>query len=302
MSKKPTLPFELVSISISLLLVILACQRSPAAPSATVQAGDQWHTLRVNGLERTYLLHVPAGLEAGQLAPLLLVFHGYRNTAETARLISGFDRIADEELFIVAYPNGTGEDASTLSWNGGRCCFYARDNNIDDVGFTRQMIADIEAYASIDPKRIYAAGMSNGGIFSYRLACEMSDTFAAVAPVAGAWLYEPCQPKQPISIIHVHGLEDNVVPYDGSGAPPELSDVGFTPVDEGLAFWAEQDGCPAEAQVEQDGAITHTVYAPCRNDTAVELYAVAGTGHTWPLLKIQTSRVIWDFFAAHPKP
>jgi polyhydroxybutyrate depolymerase len=294
--------FRVVLIPVILLLAALACQRSEATPVTTEQAGDQLHTISVNGLKRTYLLHVPAGLDLSQPSPLLLVFHGYSGNAEAARLISSFNRMADEEHFIVVYPNGTGEDASTLSWNGGRCCFYARDNDIDDVGFTRQMIIDIESYASIDLKRIYAAGMSNGGIFSYRLACEMSATFAAVAPVAGSLLFEPCQPEQPISVIHVHGLDDTVVPYNGNGAPPELSDVGFTPVEEGISFWAEQNGCPAEAQVEQDGAITHIVYAPCRKDTAVELYAVAGTGHTWPLLKIQTSRVIWDFFAAHPKP
>jgi polyhydroxybutyrate depolymerase len=294
--------FMAVLIPVIVLLAALACQRSQTTPVTTGQAGDQLHTISVNGLERTYLLHMPRGLDLGQPSPLVLVFHGYSGNAEAARLISGFNRIAGEEHFIVVYPNGMGDDASTLSWNGGRCCFYARGNDIDDIGFTRQMIADIESYASIDPKHIYAAGISNGGIFSYRLACEMSATFAAVAPVAGSLVYEPCQPEQPISVIHVHGLDDNVVPYNGTGALPELSDVGFTPVEEGITFWAEQNGCPAETQVEQNGAITHTVYAPCRNDTAVELYAVAGTGHTWPLLKIQTSRVIWDFFTAHPKP
>jgi len=294
--------FRLLLISFFLLMAALACQGSQATPLATMEAGDQLHSLRVNDLERTYLLHVPAGLFPDQPSPLLLVFHGYRNNAETARLISGFNRIADDEHFIVAYPNGTGYAANSLSWNGGRCCFYARDNNIDDVGFTRQMIADIESFIRIDPKRIYATGMSNGGIFSYRLACEMSDTFAAVAPVAGSLLYEPCQPEQPISIIHVHGLEDTIVPYDGNGAPPELSDVGFTPVEVGITFWAEQNGCPTSALVEQDGTITHSKYSPCRNNTAVELYAVAGTGHTWPMFKIQTSRVIWDFFTTHPKP
>jgi len=219
--------FMAVLIPVILLLAALACQRSQTTPVTTVQEGDQLHTFSVNGLERIYLLHVPRGLDLGQPSPLVLVFHSYSGNAEAARLISGFNRIADEEYFIVVYPNGTGDDASTLSWNGGRCCFYARDNNIEDVGFTRQMIADIESCASIDPKRIYAAGMSNGGIFSYRLACEMSATFAAVAPVAGSLVYEPCQPEQPISVIHVHGLYDNVVPYNGTGALPELSDVGF---------------------------------------------------------------------------
>ncbi|MBI4732663.1 MAG: prolyl oligopeptidase family serine peptidase [Chloroflexi bacterium] len=294
--KQKTAPF-LLAVS-ALLAASLACGRS----AATEQPSDSLVTTTVGGLERTYELYVPAGIAADEEVPLVFVFHGYGGNAQAARLISGFNRLADNNHFIVVYPNGTGESQDTLSWNGGRCCFYARDNNIDDVGFVRQAVEEIEAQYSIDAQRIYATGMSNGGIFSYRLACEMADTFAAVAPVAGSFLFEACQPSEPVSILHIHGLDDDVVPYDGVNLIPELAGVDFTPIEEGVAFWAGQDECPPAPEMSQDGNVMHIVYAPCADETAVELYALDGVGHTWPFVELQSSRVIWEFFTAHPKP
>lgn len=294
--KQKTSPL-LLAVSV-LLAASLACGRS----AATEQPSDSLITTMVGGLERTYELYIPAGIAAGEEIPLVFVFHGYGGNAQAARLISGFNRLADNNQFIVVYPNGTGESQDALSWNGGNCCFYARDNNIGDVGFVRQAVEEIEAQYSIDAQRIYATGMSNGGIFSYRLACEMADTFAAVAPVAGSFLYESCQPSGPVSVLHIHSLDDDVVPYNGVNLIPELADVNFTPIEEGIAFWADQDECPAAPEVSQDGNVRHIVYAPCADEAAVELYALDGVGHTWPFVELQSSRVIWEFFAAHPKP
>ncbi len=287
--------------ALALLAVSLAC-RQGATPSPTEQPGDTLVTTTVDGLARTYELHVPAGISADKPVALVFVFHGYGGNADAARLISGFNRFANNNGFIVVYPNGSGPSADALSWNGGRCCFYARDQNVDDVAFVRQMVTEIEAKYPIDPKRVYAAGMSNGGIFSYRLACDMADVFAAVAPVAGSFVYEPCQPSAPVSILHIHGLDDDLVPYDGVNRVAELADVGFTPVEEGIGFWAAQNGCPTLPEVSVDGNVTHTVYAPCADGAAVELYAIAGVGHTWPLVQLQSTRIIWEFFATHPKP
>ncbi len=289
---------QLLLPALVLLAVSLACGRS----AATEQPVDALITTTVGGLERTYELYVPEGITADEEVPLVFVFHGYGGNAQAARLISGFNRFANNNHFIVVYPNGTGESPDALSWNGGRCCFYARDHDIDDVAFVRQMVEEIEAQYSIDPQRVYATGMSNGGIFSYRLACEMADTFAAIAPVAGSFLYDTCQPTEPISVLHIHGLDDDVVPYDGVNLVPELAGVDFTPIEEGVAFWAGQDECPPAPEVTQDGNVTHTVFAPCADGTVVELYALDGVGHSWPFVELRSSRVIWEFFEAHPKP
>lgn len=281
---------------------VLAASLACGNPPATEQPGQQVVTTTSGGLERSYEIYIPAGIVTDEPAPLVFVFHGYSGNAKAARLISGFNRFANEHKFIAVYPNGTGESLETLSWNGGRCCFYASDHDVDDVGFVSQMVTELSEQYAIDPHRIFAAGMSNGGIFSYRLACELADIFAAVAPVAGSFLYEPCTPSEAVSILHIHGLNDEVVPFDGINRMLELADVGFIPVEEGLVFWAGEDGCTSAPDVSVDGNVTHTAYLSCRDGTAVELYAIAGVSHTWPIIELQSSRIIWEFFETHPKP
>jgi polyhydroxybutyrate depolymerase len=294
------------------VLLFSACGKTVASPlpvdtstptaAAIPQPRNSEHTLTINNIERTYLLHIPPELDVSSPIPLVFVFHGYTSNAGGARVMSGFDRFSDANKFIVIYPDGTSNEKNKLSWNGGRCCAYASSVNVDDVGFIRQIITEMVATYSIDVKRIFATGMSNGGIFSYRLACEMADVFAAVAPVAGSLMFEPCQPSEPISLLHIHGLVDSVVPYSGSDPSNDPYNLGFTPIETGISFWAQQNGCSSEPQVTQDGKVTHTVYAPCKANTAVELYALAGVDHTWPYAELPASQVIWDFFAAHPKP
>jgi polyhydroxybutyrate depolymerase len=171
---------------------------------------------------------------------------------------------------------------------------------VDDIAFVRQIVSDLGTIASIDTKRIYGLGFSNGGGLVYRLGCEMSDTFAAIAPVS-APLVGLCQPQQPVSLLHVHGLEDTVVPYAGGG---DIIPGGFPSIEQGINTWMQLDGCTGAAQVEtQQSNITHTVYASCRAGTAVELYTVGGADHEWASIqrRLPISKVIWDFFAAHSK-
>jgi polyhydroxybutyrate depolymerase len=257
--------------------------------------------LTVNGLERTYLLHIPPGLAAGQPVPLVFVFHGFSENANVIRQASGFNYVADNNRFIVVYPNGSGASGS-LSWNASGCCGSALTNNIDESAFVRQIISDLGSIAKIDPKRTYASGFSNGALLSYRLACEMSDTFAAVAPVAGVLLFSPCQPTQPVSIIDFHGLTDNTVPFAGGGTVPSTGGP-FPPVEQSILTWVNLDGCLDVPTTDQSGLLTHTAYGSCKNGSAVELYTIQRVGHTWPSqYVVPVSQMIWDFFAAHPKP
>ena len=264
-----------------------------AAP--TIQPGDSERKLTVNGVERSYLLHIPPGLDSLHPAPVVFVFHGLGvgSMATSMPLLTGFSEIADGAGFLVVYPNGIG-----LSWNAGSCCAYAVESNVDEPAFVRQMISDLETVASIDTKRIYATGLSNGAGLVYRLGCEMSDTFAAIAPVSGALMYSPCQPQQAVSLIHVHGLKDTATPYAGGGR------YNIPPVEQMIATWVQLDGCTGSAQVEQQGSIiTHTSYASCQADAAVELYTIGPGGQEWPSKYVwPASQIIWDFFAAHPKP
>jgi polyhydroxybutyrate depolymerase len=294
-----------IFLAAALILGIAACGRpaSSTDPAATLQPGSNRRTLTVDGLERSYVLHVPAGLDASQPVPLVFVFHGFQENGNSIRMQSGMDRVADANGFLVAYPDGTGSGSGSLGWNASGCCGEALANNVDDEAFIRAMIADIGTIAPVDAKRTYAAGFSNGALLSFRLACDMSDVFAAVAPVAGVLVTDPCQPGEPVSVIQVHGMTDTAVPYEGGQNP--LAAVRFRPVEESLSVWVGLDGCTGAPQVEQDGIVTHTTYTGCQPGISVELYTLDGIGHSWPSQFVTTpsmTDVIWSFFAAHPKP
>lgn len=299
-----------ITVLIVLILSVLACVRTVPAPDETL------NSFQHDDLERTYLLQVPPAYDGSQPVPLVLSFHGGGGNANTQIQTSGFSELADEEGFIVVYPNGTGRRADELlTWNGGACCAYAAENQIDDVGFVRALIAELEAQYNIDPKRIFATGMSNGGIFSYRLACDASDIFAAVAPVAGTQNYALCEPAEPVSVIHFHGTDDGHVGYNGGAGPDSFVEVPFTSVSESIDFWLDQNQCSKMPQTESFSDIQHDTYADCANNSAVELYTILGGKHAWPggggpawpggdqpTQSISATQLIWEFFEAHPKP
>jgi polyhydroxybutyrate depolymerase len=223
----------------------------------------------------------------------VFVFHGNPGDANGMRWI-GFDEISDLEHFIVIYPEGVEQ-----SWNtGAKGPGSAIAQNVDESAFIKKILSDLEKIVKFDPKRIHAIGYSQGGSLVYRLACNMSDTFAAIASISGSMEYSPCNPSQAVSVIHVHGLEDRKVPFSGGG-PWELS-----PIEKGINTWVNLDNCTDSAKEEDySNGITHVSYTSCQSGTSVELYTIDSGDHTWPSKdEISTSEVIWDFFASHPKP
>jgi polyhydroxybutyrate depolymerase len=230
--------------------------------------------------------------------------------------MSGFNGAADRHGFAVVYPNGTNRlgDDILLTWNGGTCCGYAQEKAVDDVGFVRAIVADLQSLMTIDPKRLYATGMSNGAILSHRLGCEASDLFAAIAPVAGTLNFSPCKPAQPISVIEFHGTGDQHIPYDGGFGPKSIVNVDFASVAESVSIWVSTDGCNPVAQTDTTGDIRHEIWKGCTGTTSVELYTILGGGHAWPgglggyadsdppTTTISATSLMWDFFAANPKP
>jgi polyhydroxybutyrate depolymerase len=266
----------------------------------TKSPGDSSRSLSVNGVERTYLLHVPTGLSSSAPAPLVLVFHGHRMSGEDMPAMTGFNTLSDAGDFIVAYPNGTGSTGA-LSFNAGLCCGSAQKNKVDEAAFVRAILADLEGIYAIDPGRVYVTGFSNGAMLAYRLACELSETIAAIAPVAGNLEIGSCQPGSAVSVIHIQGLSDTSIPYNDDDREPGL-DPAIRSVKASLGLWASLDGCSEFAYGKQNGIATRTAYSGCSNGTAVEFYSLYGIGHVWPAENLwPASQTIWGFFAAHPK-
>ncbi len=301
--------FTIEILFVSAILWLTACVRQPSpiptaastafTAAATALPGDLERAATVDDIARSYLLHVPSGLTADEPVPLLLVFHGFSGTGDAMAVTTGFNALADAYGFLVVYPNGLGPVGAT-SWNAGGCCGYAQNNNIDEAAFVRKIISDLQSESTIDPKRIYATGFSNGAFLAYRLGCDMSDVLAAVAPVAGVLLNNPCQPTQPVSVLHIHGLADLSVPFSGSTTP--AAGGVLESVQQSVATWVQLDGCPSTPDIEKTNLTAHTTYSPCKNGTAVELYTLQGIGHTWPPAAIlPASQIIWNFFVAHPK-
>jgi polyhydroxybutyrate depolymerase len=312
--------YKIISI-LFLFLPILACRRANAIDpiptvSSQLPAGESTRTWNHDGLERSYMLYVPTSVDWNQPVPLVFVFHGGTGNAQSAILMSGFNEVADQNGFIAVYPNGTGplQVDKLLTWNVGSCCAYAQENHIDDVGFVRAIVTDLQSLASIDEKRIYATGMSNGGMLSQRLGCEASDIFAAIAPVSGTLNFSPCQPSQPISVIEFHGSDDRNVPYDGGVGLESLVGVDFASVQDSIELWISANGCDSQPQTNTTDNFVHEIWTGCDEETAVALYTIIGGGHTWPggargwpgadqpTQTISASQLIWEFFAAHPKP
>lgn len=271
--------------------------------------------LQVQG--RKLLVHLPTSYEAGRPAPLVLAFHGGGGWAEFMADDEkyGLQKKADAAGFVVAFPNGYSKlpGGKFATWNAGGCCGDARDRNIDDVAFARAVVAAIKARYSIDASRVFATGMSNGGMLSHRLACEAADVFRAVASVAGTDATTSCSPSRPISVLHIHARDDDHVLFDGGAGPGAFRDeskvMNFVSVPETISRWVQRDHCatPPRRTLDKPGAYCEA-YGGCAGGVGVQLCVTETGGHSWPgaasvrrgkeaaSQALDANDVIWGFF------
>jgi polyhydroxybutyrate depolymerase len=294
------------------LLALALLTAEPLGP------GDHFRSVKVDGQERSYHLHIPPQYDANKPTPVILAFHGGGTNAPIMALSCGLTTKADDAGFIVVYPNGTGEGNLMLVWNSGGFRDPNARNRPDDVAFVEALLNDLATVANVDSKRVYATGMSNGGMMCYRLAAELSDRIAAIAPVSGTMSVNRCRPKRPVAVIHFHGTADKRVPFDG---PDERTGrfLSFKSVKETIRFWARLDGCPRKPEITDlpdsadDGTtVKRTVYGPGKEGVEVIHYTIEGGGHTWPGRQwpvpwlgntsrdISATDLIWEFFQKHP--
>lgn len=268
---------------------------------------SEYHKISHDGLNRSYLLHIPDSYKDSEPIPLVFALHGGVGSAKNIEEQSSLAEFSDEKGFILCSPNGY-----KRAWNAGWCCGKSAAEDVDDVGFIAKILSEIQEEYNIDPNRIYATGMSNGAMMSYRLACEMPDVFAAIAPVAGGMVAEVCDPSEPINIIHFHSYADENIPYDG-GLGDGISSHYNLPLDSIREYWSRKNGCQEYIRYKHSGyeEFQHNL---CSDSVAIRYYITEDGGHSWPGGTAPTKKadapsqtlnandMMWAFFMEHPKP
>lgn len=276
------------------LLKRLDDQPEPKATASVTdkitKPGDYTFAIHYAGLRRYYKVHVPASYRAGRPAPLLFALHGGGGDMGYMARDEFYGQISKSEDngHIVVFPNGYSNFASgkLATWNAGNCCGQGRDRRIDDVGFFRLMVKNLTGQMNIDSTRIYATGMSNGGMMSHRLACEMSDVFKAIASVAGTDGTLDCRPKHPVSILHIHAKDDDHVLYGGGAGQEAFRDrstvADFVSVPKTISRWASRNKCNQNpARVKEVKGAHCDLYTGCEAGTQVKVCITDTGGHSW---------------------
>ncbi len=268
------------------------------------------------GLERSYRIHVPTALDRSHLAAVVLAFHGGGGTAAGMERITGLDEAADEFGFIAVYPEGLNQH-----WNDGRSNLPGR--TADDVGFTGALLDQLKTDYQIDPQRIFACGISNGGFFCQHLSCALPDKIAAIASVAASVPEGAvCSAARAVPIICFLGDEDPLVPYAGGDIRGPFGGVRGRVMSaaDSVAFWLRHNHCNEEPSLTLQEQVAPGLGFECKGyssaqiDNCVVLYTIHGGGHTWPgggqylsvrvvgraVQFLNANKIMWTFFSRHP--
>jgi polyhydroxybutyrate depolymerase len=298
---------------------------APTLPSASGSsgcghrraAGSLRYSVTVSRHKRVVIVHVPAGYTGSAKIALVLNLHGSESTALAEEEFSGMDATADAAGFIVAYPQALIRDGAGYDWNIPGVPLISGSfppaRAPSDVTFLTSLVTDLAGRYCINPRHVYATGVSGGGRMASQLACDASGTFAAVAPVAGLRLPSPCPARRAVPVIAFHGTADLIDPFDGHGYPYWTYSVPTA-----ARRWARHDHCASKPKVTPGSRYRLTKYASCAGGAVVELYAISGEGHEWPggppmpaaitdalgpqSDALNANSLMWAFFKAHPLP
>ncbi|MBD2020068.1 hypothetical protein H6F43_07695 [Leptolyngbya sp. FACHB-36] len=272
-------------------------QSDAASAAQPVKLGASDGELVHDGQRRTYSIYTPKSYRGDRPLPLVLAFHGYGSQGKDLATGSGMNDIAEQKGFLVVYPDGI-----ERRWNP----LHKALTGVDDVAFVPALIAHLKQERAINSRRIYAAGVSNGGFLVQRLACDQAKDIAAFASVVSSFpsqLQAGCRPQAPVPMLMINGTSDDKVPWQGGNLPyGSLLSVPQT-----IELWKQHNACPDSAQVKRlaGDRIEVSRYSNCRSGAEVELVALKGAGHVYPRggggssSLLDGSQEIWNFFERH---
>lgn len=275
---------HVVALGMLVVAVASCAQLIGARPLRTAAAGETtFHTIRVDGRERSFLLHLPPGDTTGSPVPLLLAFHGYWGNANIQLETTGLNAAADRAGFAVAYPNGTGTlRYAGLTWNAATCCGSAERQRVNDVAFVRAVVDTLVRTVHVDPSRVYATGFSAGGMMALLLACERQPIIAGAADVAGAMPDTTCAATARLPIMLVRGdaddelREDHMLHRLRNNHRYAVSFLGAR------QYWAAHNGCGRSASHDSTPTYMLVAARDCPNGLDVRELIVRGQAHAWP--------------------
>lgn len=312
-------------INISKFFIFLAIITACALPAHADLAQHSERKMNVDGIERTYQIHfpepMPVNLKYG--LPLVIVLHGGRSSGENIAKTSRFTAKSDKHGFIVVYPDGIGKiEGRRLSWNAGNCCDIAMEEKANDTAFIEGLIDYMVKFQGANPHHIYIAGLSNGGMMAYRLAGELSSKIAAVGVVSGGMFADQPAPKEPVSMMIIHGKRDQVIPLEGGAADNKIissfvkEGASFLSAQNAFDYWRHTNGCQGQMKTETKGRIVSQIYNPCKNNSMTVLQVLENGAHNWPgspkmvysefddgsnYAGHDATEVLWNFFAQQRK-
>jgi len=310
------------------LLMMAAFLTAPPALAGQIPhaPGEYELTLTHNKQERAYILHLPPQYDGKRKLPLLLAFHGGGGNAKQLLKSNHLREVADREGFVLVAPNGSGKFKKRfLTWNVGFGFGYAMQHGIDDIGFVDALLDSLESELKIDSGRVYATGISNGGILCHFLAANLSDRITAIAPIVASVggrksadnpVIMPPPPASPVAVIAFNGMQDEHIPYEGGRQIKSVGDPLYvTSADEMHAFWTNANHCSGPPDTEEhadDHYRVLTFSKGCAGHEVVQ-YQILDQGHAWPGGKrprffadkpstdVSADEVMWEFFKAHQK-
>ncbi len=293
-----------VVFSAMAIMALTACSTASDSNNAGADVGRAQDGERiVVGGDRPVTVHVPLGYDPAKPTPLVLLLHGYGVSGGIEDIYLGLTKVSEKRGFLYAHPDGTFDAKKQRFWNATPGCCNYDGSTVDDSAYLTSVIDDISARLNVDPKRVFLVGHSNGGFMAYRFACDKADRIAAIVSLAGATFLDPsqCAASQPVSVLEVHGTNDDEVFFDGDPTYPSAQAT--------VGDWATIDGCDptpvAAASLDIDavlaGAETSVSrYAGCAKSSAVELWSIQGGTHI-PAFSDDSRAMLVDWLLAHPK-